>query len=161
MKTIVSGGAPESLFLFLVLASLLFFERKQYVLAGLFGGLSVMTKTPGILLFPAYLFVFLEQRFVIPSVASRSRGIFHTLAMKMEIPRLQKSSLGMTVLHILEISLIPLSLILVFTFYQYRYNDFFAYFHTNGVVPMPYPFSAFNFQQKWVGSAWLEDIALS
>ena len=121
-------------------------------MAGFLGGLSAMTKTPGVLLFPAYILTLLE-----PYIVSR----FHfTLSKIIEIPRLQKSSLGMTLLNILQLSLIPAGLILVFLFYQYRYHDFFAYFHTNANVPMPYPFAAFNFQQKWVGSAWLEDIVL-
>ncbi|HRN69606.1 MAG TPA: hypothetical protein PLS49_00320, partial [Candidatus Woesebacteria bacterium] len=38
------------------------------------------------------------------------------------------------------------------------YGNFFAYFNTGGVVPMPYPFSAFNFQAIWVETGWLEDI---
>ena len=45
-----SVGAPESLFLFLVLTSLFFFEKEKYLLAGLLGGLSVITKTPGLIL---------------------------------------------------------------------------------------------------------------
>lgn len=137
-----SVGAPESLFMFLVLASLLFFEKKNYWLAGLFGGLSAMTKTPGILLFAAYGLTIIE-----PLLG------FH----KKDHEHFKKFRFTGDMLGIL---LIPLGLILVFSFYQYRYNDFFAYFHTNANVPMPYPFSAFNFQQKWVGSAWLEDIAL-
>ena len=52
-----SVGAPESLFLLFILSSLYFFEKGKYLWAGLFGGLSVATKSPGILLFCAYRFV--------------------------------------------------------------------------------------------------------
>jgi hypothetical protein len=54
--------------------------------------------------------------------------------------------------------LIPLALALVFFIYYMQYGDFFAYFHTGGTVPMPYPFSVFDVSAKWVGTAWLEDI---
>ena len=56
-----SVGAPETLFIFFVLASLYFFESKKYILAGLFGVLSVMTKSPGVLLFIAYILCFVEM----------------------------------------------------------------------------------------------------
>ncbi len=152
-----SVGAPESLLMLLMLGSMFFFEKKNYLVAGILGGLSAMTKTPGVLLFIAFLLVFLEQYLLSRKIFA---GFLHKLTKVVEIPRLQKSSLGMTLFNILQLSLIPAGLILVFLFYQYRYNDFFAYFHTNANVPMPYPFAAFNFQQKWVGSAWLEDIVL-
>jgi hypothetical protein len=134
-----SVGAPESLFMFLILGSLLFFEKKNYLMAGILGGLSAMTKTPGVLLFAAYFLVLIE-----PFMPFHKPHEHH-----------RKFTWDM-----LGIFLIPIGLLLVFLFYQYRYHDFFAYFHTNANVPMPYPFAAFNFQQKWVGSAWLEDIVL-
>ncbi len=137
-----SVGAPESLFMFLVLGSLFFFEKKNYLLAGLLGGLSAMTKTPGILLFAAYVLAIIEP--LLP---------FH----KKDSEHHKKFTFTADMLGLL---LIPAGLIIVFLFYQYRYHDFLAYFHTNANVPMPYPFAAFNFQQKWVGSAWLEDIVL-
>ncbi len=134
-----SVGAPESLFMFLILGSLLFFEKKNYLMAGILGGLSAMTKTPGVLLFAAYFLVLIE-----PFMPFHKPHEHH-----------RKFAWDM-----LGIFLIPIGLLLVFLFYQFRYHDFFAYFHTNANVPMPYPFAAFNFQQKWVGSAWLEDIVL-
>lgn len=127
-----SIGAPESLFIFLILLSLYFFEQKKYWLAGFFGGLSTMTKTPGILLFPAFFFVFLEEF--------------------LKTKRISWSWFG--------ILLIPLGLTTVFLLYWIQYHDFLAYFHTNAVVPMPYPFSVFNFQAKWVAFPWIEDIVL-
>jgi 4-amino-4-deoxy-L-arabinose transferase-like glycosyltransferase len=54
--------------------------------------------------------------------------------------------------------LIPIALVAVFQLYANTYGDFFAYFHTGGTVPMPYPFSVFNASAKWVGTAWLEDV---
>src|SRR3989344_6058223 len=56
-----SVGAPESLFLLLILLSVFFFEKKQYFYAGVLGGFAAMTKVPGILLFVAYLLVIGED----------------------------------------------------------------------------------------------------
>lgn len=130
-----SVGSPEPLFMFCILSSLFFFEKKNYLLAGLLGGLATMTKTPGILLFPAYLLVILES-YIIPSHKKERQSIF----------------------SFLPLFLIPFALILVFIIYYSQYGDFLAYFHTGGVVPMPYPFAMFDATAKWVGTAWLEDI---
>lgn len=128
-----SVGAPESLFMLLILVSVFFFEKEKYLLAGLFGGLAVMTKTPGLLLFFAYFLVFIEK-------AIRERNW-------------RLGGFGR-----LGIFLIPLGLIGVFGLYAVQYNDFLAYFRTGGFVPLVSPFSVFNFQKLWVGTAWLEDI---
>ncbi len=125
-----SIGAPESLFILLVLASLVFFEKENYLLAGFFGGLSAMTKAPGILLFAAYVFVLIERL-------------------------LKTKKINWSMIWLL---LIPTGLISVFFIYWIQYGDFLAYFHTGGLVPMSFPFSVFNFNDKWVGTAWLEDI---
>lgn len=125
-----SVGAPETLFMLLILLSVFFFEKKNMLLAGVFGALAAATKTPGILLFGAYGLVFLEQ--IIRHKKFRLDWLFTLL--------------------------IPAGLLGVFAFYAQQYGNFFAYFNTGGVVPMPYPFSAFNFQAKWVETAWLEDI---
>lgn len=125
-----SIGAPESLFILLMLLSLFFFEKKSYWLAGIFGGLSAMTKTPGILLLPVYCLVFIEEFY-------RTR-IFNW--------------------QWFRILTIPLGLFAVFGLYHVQMNDFFAYFHTGGVVPMPYPYSVFNAKALWVGTAWLEEV---
>jgi len=125
-----SVGAPESLFLLLILLSVFFFEKKQYFYAGVLGGFAAMTKVPGILLFVAYMFVIVE-----------------------EFLKNKKFNTGW-----LFLGFIPLGLIAVFAIYTVQYNNFFAYFNTGGVVPMPYLFSVFNFQGRWVETAWLEDI---
>jgi len=127
-----SVGAPESLFLLLIFISIYFFEKNNYLGSGIAGGLAVMTKTPGILLFAGYFLVFFER----------------WLRTKKIDPRW------------FYISLIPTGLFLVFLLYYFQYGDFLAYFHTGGVVSMPYPFSVFNNNAKWVGTAWLEEIVL-
>lgn len=127
-----SVGAPETLFMFLVIASVYFFEKKNMLLAGVFGALATATKTPGILLAGAYGLVAIE------SFLKTKKFDWNWL----------------------YIGLIPLGLVAVFGLYAVQYGNFFAYFNTGGVVPMPYPFSAFNFQARWVETAWLEDILL-
>ncbi|MDO8497960.1 MAG: glycosyltransferase family 39 protein [bacterium] len=128
-----SVGAPEALFLFLILLSLYFFEKKEYLFAGLFGGLSVMTKTPGVLLFAAYISVAVEQYLRTRKV---EKGIVWTL-------------------------LIPLGLICVFIIQSLGYGDFFAYFKSGDNIHLAFPFSVFNFQKIWIGTAWLEDIVFT
>ncbi|MBP9690728.1 hypothetical protein KBD81_01470 [Candidatus Woesebacteria bacterium] len=129
-----SVGAPETLFMFMILGSIFFFEKKQYLYAGILGALATMTKTPGILLFGAYGLVFLEQ------MVREKKFIFSW--------------------RWISLGLIPLGLVAVFTLYEIQYNNFLAYFNTGGVVPMPYPFSVFNSGAKWVDTVWLEEIIL-
>lgn len=125
-----SVGAPESIFIFFILLSLYFFEKESYLYCGIFGALSVMTKIPGILLVVAYGFAVVEKY-------------------------MRTKKISFQWLYLL---LIPLGLIGVFALYWIQYKDFFAFFHSGGTVPMPYPFSAFNWQAKWVGTAWLEEV---
>lgn len=123
-------GSPEPLFLLLLLISIFTFLEKKYLISGIAGALAVMTKTPAILL-------------IIP----------YSLLLLFEYIQTKKCTK-----NALFLLLIPFGLFLVFYIYKIQLNDFFAYFHTGGVVPMPYPFSVFNQQAKWVGTAWLEDI---
>ncbi|KKQ24373.1 MAG: hypothetical protein US40_C0005G0047 [Candidatus Roizmanbacteria bacterium GW2011_GWC2_37_13] len=125
-----SIGAPESLFILLMLLSLYFFEKSSFWLAGLFGGLATITKTPGILLFGAYGLVFIERWF-------RERRIEGRW---------------------LWIMLIPLGLLGVFGLFGKQYGDFLAYFHSGDNIHLVYPFSVFEFRKPWVGTAWLEDV---
>ncbi len=125
-----SIGAPESMFILWILLSLFSFERKKYFLSGIFGCLAVFTKTPAILLFPAYLLAILDSY-------------------------LKDKKINWQWLNVL---LIPFGLIIVFFIYQKQYGNFFAYFNSESFVPLVFPFSVFNFQKNWVGTAWLEDV---
>lgn len=133
-------GAPESLFMFLIIASLYFFEKEKYMLAGIFGGLATMTKTPGILLFFAY-FLVLAEKCLVPSLLGRTKMV------PKKFP-----------LSYFWLLLIPLSLVGVFVLYWRQLGDFFAYFHSGDNIHLVYPFSVFNFKARWVGTAWLEDV---
>ncbi|MBI5127466.1 hypothetical protein HZA76_03335 [Candidatus Roizmanbacteria bacterium] len=125
-----SVGAPESLFILLILLSLYFFEKGKFWWSGLLGGLAVMTKTPGLLLFAAYGLVFVERW-------------------------LKDKRINW---HWLGILLIPLGLLVVFGIFGKQYGDFLAYFHSGDNIHLVSPFSVFNFQKPWVGTAWLEDV---
>ncbi len=125
-----STGAPESLFILLILLSLFFFEKEKFWLAGLFGGLATMTKSPGILLFAGYGLVFIERLIKEKKISWNWIGIF----------------------------LIPLGLLVVFGIYGIQYKDFFAYFHSGDNIHLVFPYSIFNFQKPWIGTAWLEEI---
>jgi 4-amino-4-deoxy-L-arabinose transferase-like glycosyltransferase len=125
-----SAGSPESLFMLLILLSLYFFEKEKYLLAGLLGGLATMTKSPGILLLGGYGLVFLEKWFKERKIRWEWLGIL----------------------------LIPLGLLAVFGIYAIQYKDFLAYFHSGDNIHLVFPYSVFNFQKNWVGTAWLEDI---
>ncbi len=127
-----SVGSPESLFILLSLASLFFFEKKNYAIAGLTGGLAVATKLPGILLFPAYVLFFAHQYIQTKKIEWKGLWIF----------------------------LIPAGLLAVCLLYQRQMGDFWAYWNTGYVVPMPYPYSAFNATARWVGDHWLEELVL-
>lgn len=131
LYVIRSVGAPESLFILLILLSLFFFEKEKFFWAGVFGGLSVMTKTPGAILFGAYFLVFIER---------------YVRTKKVEWQ------------GYLSICLIPLGLLIVFLIYFKQYGDFFAYFHSGDNFHLVTPFAAFNSLARWVRSAWLEDI---
>lgn len=125
-----SIGSPESLFMLLILGSLYLFEKNKLVLSGVLGALAVATKLPGILLFVAYGLVYAERYLSSREFNWRS---MYTL-------------------------IIPLGLLGVFGIYAGQYNDFFAYFHTNAVVPLVSPYAVFNQAAKWVGTIWLEDV---
>ena len=132
LLVIRSVGAPEMIFLAVILASIYLFEQKQFLLASIFGAIAAATKTPGVLLFIAYGLVFAEQIFVKKTFSWRW----------------------------LSILIIPFGLLGTFYLYQLQMHDFWAYFHTGGVVPMPYPFSVFHSSARWVGTVWLEEILL-
>jgi hypothetical protein len=134
-----SVGSPEPLFILFILISLFSFERKNFLLAGIAGALATMTKTPGILLFPAYILVILES-FILPHSSSS--------------PHEQKKFN----MNWLFLALIPFGLIVVFGIYYLQFKDFFAYFHSGDNIHLLFPYSVFNSSSLWVGTAWLEDI---
>ena len=139
-----SVGSPEPLFLAAIISSLYFFKNKKYLLAGLFGMIAQLTKSPGILLFFAYLIMI---------------GV-------LEFKKLSTLHLGqwLKTTHItkyLPLLLIPVGLIGTFIFYKIRLNDFWAYFNSGDNIHLLFPpFQIFNHSLSWVGTFWLEEIIL-
>ncbi len=126
-----SIGAPETIFMFLILASIFLFMKQKIWLASLVGGLAVFTRSPGILLFFAYGAYYLERFIKEKKIVWQSIWLL----------------------------LIPLSLILLFIFYYYQTGDFWAYFKSGDNIHLLFPpFQVFNQNATWVGTGWLEDI---
>ncbi len=126
-----SVPAPETLFMFLVLASVFLFMRQRVWLASLIAGLAVFTRSPGMLLLAGYGLFYLEKMF--------------------KQKRIDWSALWLV--------LIPLSLGLVFVFYYFQTGDFWAYFKSGDNIHLLFPpFQVFNQNATWVGTGWLEDV---
>jgi Gpi18-like mannosyltransferase len=138
-----SVGSPEPLFLATIIASVYYFKRKKYLLAGVWGALAQLTKSPGLLLFVAYFFIIF-----IPNIKS------------LAVASLSKISPTVTQFRkIIPILLIPLALLGVFFFYKIRVNDFLAYFHSGDNIHLSFPpFQIFNYSAPWVGTFWLEEV---
>jgi len=68
MWAVRSIASPETLFILFIISSLYFFETKRYWLAGLVGTLAVLTKSPGILLFPAFVMASKFNRKIWPTL---------------------------------------------------------------------------------------------
>lgn len=138
-----STGTPEPLFVGAILASIYHFNKKQYWLAGVWGALAQLTKSPAIILFAAY-----GLHFVIPSFKNFadiriSRWVF---------------SLNW---RIYPVALIPLALVAVFALYGIVFNDYLAYFHSGDNIHLLFPpFQIFDYSQPWVDTHWLEEIIL-
>lgn len=127
-----SVGSPEPLLMLGLLLSVYFFTSKRYFLSGLFGAMAVITKSPGILLWFAYLLFFAIER------------LRHK-----KIPRL----------GLLYTLLIPIGLLGVFTLYHYQYGDFLEYFHSGVSLNLTFPpYQVFNSKAEWVGTGWLEEV---
>lgn len=125
-----SIGAPESMFLFFILLCLFSFEKKHYAIAGIAGALATMTKSPGLLLFPALVLVLIERYIKTRKIDYSSFWIL----------------------------LVPCGFLAVCIIYAVQYGDFFAYFHSGDNIHLAFPYSAFNYSKQWVGTAWLEEI---
>lgn len=128
-----SVGSPEPFFIAAILASTFYFGNKKYWLAGLWGLLAQMTKSPAILLFVAYATqIFVEN-----------------------IKSLKISSLK----QYLPLFLIPFGVLIIFSLYKLTYGNFWVYFKSGDNMHLFFPpFQIFNYAAPWVGTFWLEEI---
>lgn len=128
-----SVGSAEPLFVGSIIASLYYFKNKKFLLAGLWGAIAQLTKSPAILLFMAYVC-----------------AVGFPMAKNKNFKDLK---------HYLPIILIPLALLAIFVFYGVRFGDFLAYFHSGDNIHLLFPpFQIFNYSLPWVGTFWLEEI---
>lgn len=137
-----SVGSAEPLFMAATLASIYYFNQKKYFWSGLLGMASALTKSPGVLLFVAYaLSLFLPH--LKDLATNRISSLLGKIDLKKTYPLL----------------LIPLGLILVFSFYLYRTGDFWVYFKSGDNIHLFFPpFQIFNYSAPWVGTFWLEEV---
>lgn len=137
-----SVGSPEPFFVGAIIASIYHFNKKQYWAAGVWGALAQLTKSPGILLFIAYI-----AALIIPRLKDLATN--HSFYKWMK-------SLEYRAYPIL---LIPGSLLGLFFLYRAKFDDFFAYFHSGDNIHLMFPpFQIFNYSQSWVNTHWLEGI---
>lgn len=129
-----SVGSADPLFVASIIASLYYLKNKKFWLSGLWGAVATLTKSPGILLFGSYI-------------------IFNIIDV------IKKKKINLNLKKSYPLLLIPISLLIVFTFYQVRMGDFFAYFHSGDNIHLGFsPFQIFNYSSPWVGTFWLEEI---
>lgn len=137
-----SVGSAEPVFIFFTIMALYFFMRfevyskqRDIFSTALFGSLAQLTRPPGILIFVAF------GLYLLFKIYKNDLNIFDLFK------------------KYLPLILIPLTLLLIFSWYQFAYNDFWAYFHTGDNIHLTFPpFQVFNKNQSWVGEIWLEDI---
>ena len=135
-------GSPEPWFIGFIIASIFHFNKKQYILAGIFAALAQLTKSPAILLFVAYLCTLILPRL-------RELSMNHSFVKWVK-------SLEYKAYPIL---LMPASLLGLFYLYEFKFNDFLAYFHSGDNIHLFFPpFQIFNYSQPWVNTHWLEEI---
>jgi hypothetical protein len=137
-----SVGSPEPLFVGTILASVYHFDKKQYWWAAFWGILAQLTKSPGILIFLAYIGVLIVPR-------------LHELAINHNFVKWVKN----LEYKAYPIILIPFSLLGLYYLYSIKFNDFFAYFNSGDNIHLFFPpFQIFNYSQPWVNTHWLEEI---
>lgn len=123
-------GSNEGLFIFFVLISLYLFNKSKYFWSAVLGSLAVLTRSPGILLFGAYLIYFLKP------------GRSFAIRLKEFLPYL----------------LIPFSLLALWGYYGIQFGSFWAYFQVGGNINLYWPFAVFASRMDWVSGIWNEDL---
>ncbi len=132
MLSMRSVGSNESLFIFFVLGSLVASSKQKHLLAGIAGALAVITRSPGILLFIAYM--------ITPFSLWLKTG-------KVDWKK------------ILPYLLIPSALVGLWIYYGVVFGDFWAYFKVGGNINLYFPpFMIFGSGFDWISGMWREDI---
>jgi len=136
MLILRSVGAPETLFLSTIIASIFFYKKGNYLFSGIFLMLAQTIKTPAILLFFAYL----------TDIAIKHWQDLRKLKFRKILPYW-------------GISLGFLIILPIFWLYKIQTGDFFAYFKSGDNFHLVFPpFQTFISSRSWLGDFWLEDI---
>lgn len=137
-----SVGSAEPLFLAAIIASVYYFRRKSYWLAGFWGAVAQLTKSPGILLFIAF-----SAALILPKLKNLATEPFSKWLKSLNLAK------------IYPVLLIPISLLGLFVYYKIRMGDFLAYFHSGDNIHLFFPpFQVFDYSAPWVGTFWLEEV---
>jgi hypothetical protein len=126
-----SVGASEGMALMFIVLSFYAFKKQQWWLAGLWGAGLVVTRANGIFMLGGYgLYLFWEARIGIKMAQAKT-----TLA------RISGYIAAINWRAAAGLTLMPLALVGVFSFYAARYGDFFAYMKipedVRHIYPMP------------------------
>lgn len=124
-------GAPETWFLSFILLSLIFYKRKNFWASAIFAALCQLFKSPGILLFGAYIIVaFIDY---LKHKKLDTRYLFYLL--------------------------VPFAALGIFYYYYLQTGDFLAYFHSGDNIHLtPFPYQIFVSTRSWINTIWLEDV---
>lgn len=77
MWAVRSIAGPETLFILFIVLSLWFYDKKKYLYSGILGALAVVTKSPGILLFVAYLLNWNKKAWPVLLIPLSLAGLFY------------------------------------------------------------------------------------
>jgi hypothetical protein len=140
MLVLRTVGAPETLFISLILGSIYYYRQKKYWPAGVLLALAQLTKTPAILLFAAY-------------------GIHTLLQLTSEDPNREPRKLFNSLIKKLPLLIGPAVILPLFLVFQNQTGNFLAYFNSGDNFHLvPIPFQTFVSSRSWLGDFWLEDI---
>lgn len=136
-----SVGSPEPLFIASIIASIYYWDKRKFWLAGIWGAVATFTKSPGILLFFAY-----AGATFFPRLKSLALMKFGNWVKSLNLRKY-------------PVILIPLALMGVFYIYNIQFHNFWAYFNSGDNIHLLFPpFQIFNYSAPWVGTFWLEEV---
>jgi hypothetical protein len=127
-------GAPETMFIALTLFSIIYFQKQKYLLSAVMASLAMTLKSPGVILFFAYVCMALFDYL-------RTKNIYQILS------KYSFFLLG------------PAIVFLIFYLYYLQTGDFLAYFHSGDNIHLNLtPYSVFISNHTWINTIWLEDV---
>lgn len=131
MLAVRAVGSNEPIFMFFIFISLFWAIKEKYWASAIAGGLAVLTRSPGILLFAGYALTWL----------------------------LGKEQWSIKTRKFAPYLIMPAALLGLFIFYGIRYQDPLAYFHSGDNLHLFFPpFQIFSNMQSWINDMWREDI---